>query len=170
MAVADGQMGIHVREKCIVLGIDPGRDKTGFAFVDGQGGLIASGIFPTHEHAKFFAALTAKSGNLSQWLTEGDADSLPGSVKFIAIGNGTHSREFAQLVRKNLPCEVLTVDERNTTLEARNLYWKIHKPNFWTRLLPEGLRVPKRVLDDLAAWAIALRGLKKYRDINQNRL
>ena len=157
-------------EESIVLGIDPGRDKTGFAFVDALGGLIASGIFPTREHARFFAALTAKSGTLSQWLTEGYADSLPASVKFIAIGDGTHSQEFAELVRENLPCEVITVDERNTTLEARNLYWKIHKPDFWTRLLPEGLRVPNRVLDDLAAWAIALRALKKYRDISPNKL
>ena len=157
-------------EENILLAIDPGRDKTGFAFVDSQGSLLASGIFPTHEHAKFFAALTAKSGTLSQWLTEGHADSLPDSVKFIAIGNGTHSREFTQLLRENLTCNVLTVDEHNTTLEARNLYWKIHTPNFWTRLLPEGLRVPNRVLDDLAAWAIALRALKKYRDIFPNKL
>lgn len=174
MAVVDGQMGIHVREERIVLGIDPGRDKTGFAFVDSQGVLLASGIFPTNEHAKFFAALTSTRGALAQWLTEGHTGSLPAklleAVKFIAIGEGTHSREFAQLVSRNLPCEVLTVDERNTTLEARNLYWKIHTPNFWTRLLPEGLRVPKRVLDDLAAWAIALRGLKKYRDISANKL
>ena len=161
-------------EETLTLGIDPGRDKTGFAFVDSNGALIASGIFPTHEHTRFFAALQAKSGTLSQWLTEGDSDSLPedltASIKFIAIGDGTHSHNFAQLLRNNLPCEVLTVDERNTTLEARNLYWKIHTPTFWQRLLPEGLRVPNRVLDDLAAWAIALRALKKYRDISTNKL
>ena len=174
MAVADGQMGIHVREERIVLGIDPGRDKTGFAFVNLQGGLIASGIFATNEHTRFFAALKDGSESFTQWLTEGEADSLPAkiisSVKFIAIGDGTHSREFAAIVRENLPCEKLTVDERNTTLEARSLYWKIHRPNFLLRLLPKGLRVPKRVLDDLAAWAIALRGLKKYRDIFPNKL
>ena len=161
-------------EETLALGIDPGRDKTGFAFVELQGGLLASGIFTTHEHLRFFAALTSTRESLTQWLTEGKADSLPArlidSVKFIAIGDGTHSREFSELVRKNLPCEVLTVDERNTTLEARNLYWTLHTPSFWARLLPEGLRVPKRVLDDLAAWAIALRALKKYRDISTNKL
>ena len=183
MAVADGQMGIHVREErmsiyimeeSIVLGIDPGRDKTGFAFADSQGALIASGIFPTNQHMGFFAAVKAGRKSLTQWLTEGDSDSLPedltASVKFIAVGDGTHSRDFAELLRNNLPCTLLTVDERNTTLEARNLYWTIHTPSFWTRLLPEGLRVPNRVLDDLAAWAIALRGLKKYRDISPNKL
>ena len=97
-------------------------------------------------------------------------ENISHSIKFIAIGNGTHSKDFTSQVKDAFTCEVLTVDERNTTLEARSLYWKIHAPNFWTRLIPEGLRVPKRVLDDLAAWAIALRGLKKYRDINQNKL
>ena len=57
MAVADGQMGIHSREEYIVLGLDPGRDKTGFAFADEEGGLIASGIFPSSESDIFFAAV-----------------------------------------------------------------------------------------------------------------
>ncbi len=173
MAVADGQMGIHVREKYIVLGLDPGRDKTGFAFVDDDGKLIASGIFASNESDRFFAAILSDCDALSEWIIE-KVSALPEdllqAIAFIAIGNGTHSKAFTERVRAALPCEILTVDERNTTLEARGLYWKIHKPKFWTRLIPEGLRVPARMLDDLAAFAIALRGLKKYRDINQNKL
>ena len=172
MAVAYGQMGIHSREKYIVLGLDPGRDKTGFAFVDDEGGLITSGIFPSSRSDNFFRAVIAGE-NLTEFLIEGDSQVLPkipDSIKFITIGNGTHSKDFTERVKAAFSCEVLTVDERNTTLEARGLYWKIHAPNFWTRLIPEGLRVPARVLDDLAAWAIALRALKKYRDINQNKL
>ncbi len=200
MAMADGQMGIHVREKHIVLGLDPGRDKTGFAFVDGEGELMVSGIFPSGESDRFFAAVKSifcgaeavtshnphgdamnshtdamnlHTDALSKWIIEGASHALPvipDSIAFIAIGNGTHSKPFTANVRAALPYEVLTVDETNTTLEARTLYWKLHSPNFWVRLIPEGLRVPARVLDDLAAWAIAVRGLKKYRDINQNRL
>ena len=165
-------MGIHSREKHIVLGLDPGRDKTGFAFVNDEGGLIASGIFPSSESDRFFGAvMTGES--LAEFTIEGDSQALsqiPDSIRFIAIGNGTHSKDFTAKVRAAFSCEVMTVDERNTTLEARGLYWKIHAPNFWMRLIPEGLRVPARVLDDLAAWAIALRALKKYRDINQNKL
>lgn len=183
MAVADGQMGIHAGEKHIVLGLDPGRDKTGFAFVDGEGELIVSGIFPSGESGRFFAAVRANfcggdahnshGDTLSEWMIEKVSplpENLLHSIAFIAIGNGTHSKSFTQQVRAALSCKLLTVDESNTTLEARTLYWKLHSPNFWMRLIPEGLRVPARVLDDLAAWAIALRGLKKYRDINQNRL
>ena len=172
MAVADGQMGIHSRQEYIVLGLDPGRDKTGFAFVDGEGRLIVSGIFPSSESDDFFRAVIAEE-SISEFIIEKLSvlpEKLSDSIKFIAIGNGTHSEACTSQVRNVFTCEVLTVDEHNTTLEARWLFWKLHKPNFWMRLIPEGLRVPSRVLDDLAAWAIALRGLKKYRDINQNRL
>lgn len=172
MAVADGQMGIYTREKYLVLGLDPGRDKTGFAFVDSEGRLIVSGIFPSSESDDFFRAVI-DGGSLAEFIIEKNSplpENLSASLKFVAIGSGTHSKDCTSQVRAIFTCEVLTVDERNTTLEARSLYWRLHKPNFWIRLLPEGLRVPNRLLDDLAAWAIALRALKKYRDINQNRL
>ena len=170
MAVAYGQMGIHAREEYIVLGLDPGRDKTGFAFVDKEGGLLASGIFPSSESDDFFRAVVSDRKDLAKFIIEGTLQEITSCVKFIVIGNGTHSKDFTDRVKAVFSCEVLTVDEKNTTLEARGLYWKIHAPSFWMRLIPEGLRVPKRMLDDLAAWSIALRGLKKYRDINQNKL
>ena len=166
MAVASGQMAVHAREKDLVLGIDPGRDKTGFAFTDMAGGLVMSGIFPTDETEKFFADLTP-------YVIEGDisfADGIMSRVKFIVIGNGTTGRAFTERVRKIVGHEIITVDERNTTLEARSLYWRLHRPGIFVRLLPEGMRVPPRVIDDLAAWAVALRGLKEYRDIRGNKL
>ena len=152
-------------ESDFVLAFDPGRDKSGFAFVDFDGGLIASGIFPTSE----FKRLT---DDLSPYIIEGvPPENAIQRVKLIIIGNGTHSREFAERVKATITGhEVMTVDERNTTLEARGLYWKLHRPGIFMRLLPEGMRVPGRVLDDLAAWAVALRGLKKYRDISGNKL
>ena len=158
----------------MILGLDPGRDKIGFALTDTDGGLILSGIFPQIEHVLFFHALLSDPHTLSRWILEGNTDSLPenlaDSLEFTAIGNGTHSQSFTDIAKNFLPCEVLTVDERNTTLEARALYWRLHKPGIFMRLLPEGLRVPHRMLDDLAAWAIAIRGLKKYRDIRRNKL
>lgn len=170
-------MAIYSGEKNLALGLDPGRDKTGFAFVNLDGDLLLSGIFPTSEREIFFAGITGAAPNLSAWITEGSSDFLPANLgdelRFVVVGDGTTSREFAawtEGVFSACGCEILTVDERNTTLEARGLYWKIHEPGFLTRLLPEGLRVPGRVLDDLAAWAVALRGLKKYRDIRRNKL
>ena len=160
-------------ERGMILAFDPGRDKTGFAFVDDESNLILSGIFESHEREKFFDALTHNQ-NLSAYILEQRIKSLPENlisrVKFIAIGNGTHSKEFHEYIKNRISIEIMTVDERNTTLEARKLYWKIHKPGLIMRLLPESMRVPSRVLDDLAAWSIGIRAMKKYRDITENRL
>ena len=157
----------------MILAFDPGRDKTGFAFVNDDGSLILSGIFESHEREKFFDALI-HGDSLAGYILEGRHESLPenilASVKFIAAGNGTHSREFHEYLTSKVTVEILTIDEKNTTIEARSLYWKIHKPGLITRLLPESMRVPSRVLDDLAAWSIGIRATKKYRDIKENRL
>ena len=167
MALASRQMGIYVREKDLVLGFDPGRDKTGFAFVNLDGDLMMSGIFPSCE-------IESCLHDFAPYVIERRVDSetvgIISRVKFIAIGNGTNSKNFTQQVRHLTNREIIIVDEMNTTIEARSLYWKIHKPGIFMRLLPEGIRVPPRVLDDLAAYAIALRGLKKYRDIRRNKL
>ncbi len=163
MALAAGQMGIYT-EKNLILGIDPGRDKTGFAFVDFDGNLRASGIFETSRRDIFFADY--KNFQDSNLIIEGSSDSLKDSeVKFIALGNGTHSKEFHNYLKNFLHDEknIIIIDEKNTTLEARALYWKLHRPSLLTRLIPEGLRVPDRVLDDLAACIIALRALKNIK-------
>ena len=160
MAVASGQMAIHSGEKDLVLGLDPGRDKTGFAIVRLNGEFIAAGIFPTVERDKFFD-FDAENFSFSEWLTEGLSTKV-GGFRFTFIGNGTGSEEFFAYVKNKVKgCKIILVDERNTTLEARRLYWKIHKPGIFTRLLPEGLRVPNRPLDDLAALALTLRGLRE---------
>ena len=170
MALAFGQMGIYAGEKDLALGLDPGKDKTGFAFVKLDGSLAASGIFSSGERENFFAEIEKALPNLSSWIQEGSSEFLPENLthhlRVIFIGDGTTSREILPSVKSfasKFGSDVIIVDERNTTLEARSLYWKIHRPGLMARLIPEGLRVPKRVLDDLAAWAVALRGVKKYR-------
>ena len=150
-------------EKNLILAFDPGRDKTGFALVNFDGGLIFSGIFPSREREKFFDMLLNEK-SIEEFIIEkfdGAGKNFLSRIKFIAIGNGTHSKEFYGSAKNKFPFEIKLTDEKNTTLEARKLYWKIHRPGFFMRLLPEGLRVPARVLDDFAAWAIALRELNK---------
>ncbi len=155
-------MGIYFGEKNLILGIDPGRDKTGFAFVNFEGELISSGIFISSEREKFFDILI-NDGDISGFIIEGGHENLMQSVNFIALGNGTNSKNFYDFISNKFmnKIDVKIFDEKNTTLEARKLYWKIHNPGFFVKLLPKNMRVPKRILDDLAAWAIVLRCLKK---------
>ena len=162
MVLDNGQMDLHIRERDLVLAFDPGRDKTGFALVNCDGELIFSGIFPSIEREKFFDALL-NSESIDEFVIEYPCERISSfieRVKLIAIGNGTHSSEFYEAAKKIFSIEIKITDERNTTLEARNLYWKLHKPGFFLKILPQGLRVPPRVLDDLAAWAIAERALE----------
>lgn len=161
MDVAAGQMGIHSDRSVVILGIDPGKNKTGWAFVDKEGNLCLSGIILTSDIHVFKEVCGSSSDVrerlLEPWIIE-RRKKLAGIVEFVAVGKGTGSRDAVREMR-NIGCSLMEVDEKNTTLMARTLYWNLHAPSLWQRFLPRFLRVPPRPLDDLAAWAIALRGI-----------
>jgi hypothetical protein len=161
VALAPGQMGIHSE---VILGLDPGRGKTGFAFVGADGALVLSGIFPSRDGEGFWAALNGgechESDSFAPWLRERPSGVQVGfTLTRVAVGNGTCGSALCAEARRRVRCPVAKVDECGTTLEARTLYWRLHRPAWWQSLLPYGLRVPPRPLDDLAAWAIVLRSL-----------
>jgi len=56
-----------------------------------------------------------------------------------------------------LPIEL--VDERETTLLARARFFVDHPPRGWRRLVPRGMLLPDRPIDDYAALLIAQRYL-----------
>ena len=147
-----------------VLGIDPGRDKMGWALMSYDGELFLSGICPVSEQELFLAALNpSRTGReLSPWVTEkaGLYVLRPEdfSLDLVAVGNGTGSPEAVKLFDR-LGVRLTVVDEGGTTLEARELYWSLHAPSWWQRCLPRIMWYPPRPLDDLAAWAIAKRSL-----------
>jgi len=145
-----------------ILGIDPGLDKIGWAFVDYGGDLLLSGIYPASEQELFLTALARGSihweRELSPWVREKTIRHAPRheELSVITVGNGTGSLEAVKLFER-LGVQIIVVDESETTLEARELYWILHPPSWWQRCLPRVMRFPTRPLDDLAAWAIAKR-------------
>ena len=147
-----------------VLGIDPGRDKIGWALTGSERDLFLSGICPVSEGEVFITALARGASHwedeLSPWVTEeaGSRASRAEKLALVAVGNGTGSREAVKLFGR-LGVQLVVVDESGTTLEAQKLYWSLHFPSLWQRCLPGFLRFPPRPLDDLAAWAIAKRSL-----------
>ena len=152
----------------IILGVDPGRDKIGFAFVNyNNRELILSGIFYFNELENFINKIKIFNNlnnfkDFEEWQRENFINNFNLNKNFeliIALGDGTKSREFKDYLENNLNNKIIIVDETGTTLEARNLYWRLHKPKLLTRLLPQGMRVPERILDDLAAWAVARRAV-----------
>ncbi|MDY3868771.1 MAG: endonuclease [Pyramidobacter sp.] len=139
------------------LGIDPGLQKFGWALTQENGALQASGVAPFEELDAFISAVVASPDALSRWKIEG---SLPAGIRIrrVFCGNGIgHALFLCALVQQNV--EVELAEERNTTLDARGLYWELHPPRGLWRLVPLSLRVPPRPVDDLAACCIVRRSL-----------
>lgn len=80
----------------------------------------------------------------------------------VLVGDGTGSRAVVERLRARGVAPTL-VDERDTTLVGRGLYFRDHPPRGLSRLLPSGMRAPPRPIDDYAAYAIALRWLGAVR-------
>ena len=126
-----------------VLGLDPGTRKCGFALIGAAGGApLELGIVP----------LDALPERLREILDRR-------AVDLAAIGRGTNAEPVAAAAAA-LGLRVEMVDERGTTLLARARYFRDHPPRGWRRLVPRGMLLPSRPIDDYAALLIAERFLK----------
>lgn len=115
-----------------LVALDPGKN-LGVAFVHADGML------------GFHAVMT---------LEQLESLPLPEYTKVI-IGDGTGSKAVQTLLdRRNTPYEV--VDEWGSSLAARDLYFRDHPPKGLQRFLPKGMRTPPELIDDYAAYALAL--------------
>ncbi len=122
-----------------VVAIDPGQDKCGVAALSGEGQVLWRAIATPHRAVDL--AL--------RWASE---------QAIIVVGRGTGRKSVLQMLRdKGIRAEV--VEERDTTIQARALYWQANPPRGWRRLIPRGLLVPPEPIDDWAAVAIARRFL-----------
>jgi RNase H-fold protein (predicted Holliday junction resolvase) len=127
----------------IVLGVDPGTRKCGFAVIAAAAAApLELGIVPTQE----------LGATVSRLVTQ-----YP--VATIALGGGTHTAPVAAIVN-GFGIRVEVVDERETTLRARRRYFMAHPPRGWRRLVPSGMLLPPVPIDDFAALLIAERLLE----------
>jgi RNase H-fold protein (predicted Holliday junction resolvase) len=130
-----------------VLAIDPGTSKCGMALVcrttEQTLRLIWHEVVPTEMVLpKLHQAYAAEPFHL------------------IIIGSGTHSKPIVSTIREHLPSMgILVVDEKDTTLQARERYWEHHPRRGWRRLLPATLQVPPEPVDDFVAFILAERVL-----------
>jgi RNase H-fold protein (predicted Holliday junction resolvase) len=125
-----------------VLGVDPGTRKIGFAVVDTAGGRApALGIIPVEALSERLREILVKT-----------------PVDVAAVGRGTNVTAIADAVRA-LGLRVELVDERETSLLARGRFFSDHPPRGWRRLIPRGMLLPERPIDDYAALLIAERFL-----------
>lgn len=120
----------------MILGFDPGRDKCGIAIVDEMGQIYEHRVVDSRE------AIAAVRAFSQQY-----------SLQKIAMGNLTTAKEWQKKLKAELGEDfpILAIDERNSSLEARDRYWQMYPPQGLTRLLPRGMRLPPRPVDDIVA-------------------
>lgn len=126
-----------------LIGVDPGRSKAGYALLDRSGTVLSSGIEPIER--------------LPECLKELSASRM---VDAIALGRGTNARAVRSAL-EGLGLPIHLIDEYETSREARALYFADHPPRGWRRLVPVGLQLPERPVDDYAAILIARRFLAR---------
>lgn len=128
----------------IKLGFDPGRDKCGLAVLDTTGNIMVHAVVNSEE-----AIFTIKN-----WCHIYAIDQ-------IVMGNQTTSKQWRETLKAYFPeIPIMMVDERNSTLEARDRYWQLYPPRGLMRLVPRGMRLPPGPIDDIVAILLVERACK----------
>lgn len=133
----EGWVSADGAEEVLVLAFDPGRN-LGAAWVRPDGTALRLAILAPDDLERLV---------------------LPPEVT-VVVGDGTGSAAVLERLRAR-GLEPLVVDERDTTLIARDLYFRDHPARGLARWLPPGMRAPPRAIDDYAAYAIALRWMER---------
>lgn len=122
----------------MILGLDPGRDKCGLAVM---------GVDRTLHYQKVIPAESAIA--TIQTLCQ----QFP--ISLLVMGDQTTAKFWKQRLQEGLNLSesprVVMVDERYSSLEARDRYWQMYPPRGLLRLLPQGMRQPPRPIDDIVA-------------------
>ncbi|MDK2871333.1 MAG: hypothetical protein PWQ16_685 [bacterium] len=79
------------------------------------------------------------------------------NLDFVVVGRRKGAIEKLKSLDK---VDIFTVDEMDTTIKARDLYFSEFPPRGLLNLLPKGLRLPRRPIDDFAAVIIGRRFLE----------
>ena len=124
-----------------LAGLDPGRSKCGLVLTDAERRRIGQALV--------LPPLDALA-QLQRWHQQQQ-------LVAVVLGDGTGSARWQQQLSPLLP--VWMIDERGTTLAARQRYWQLEPVRGWRRLVPSGLRQPPRDWDDVVAQLLLERWL-----------
>ncbi|MEO0539796.1 MAG: resolvase [Cyanobacteria bacterium P01_A01_bin.105] len=119
----------------VILGFDPGRFKCGLAVVGVDRSL----------HCHQVVASDLAVDQVQQLRSR-----YP--ISLIVMGDQTGSKVWKQRLAslQDAP-SIILVDERYSSLEARDRYWQMFPPKGLKKLVPQGLRPIPRPIDDIVA-------------------
>ncbi|EGK86402.1 Holliday junction resolvase RuvX [Microcoleus vaginatus PCC 9802] len=130
----------------MILGFDPGKDKCGIA-VMGRDKKVCY-----HQVVLSEAAISTIQSLCEQF-----------PIDLVVIGDQTTSKSWKQKLTQSVSpaLKIVQVDERYSSLEARERYWQMYPPTGLDRLIPKGMRTPPRPVDDIVAIVLIQRYLNK---------
>ncbi len=127
------------------LGFDPGKDKCGLAIVDANQQPIWHQVVPSSGVLDQLAAILASE-----------------PIDLLIMGDQTAAKIWQAQIAAAFPTlKIVQVDERYSSLEARDRYWQMYPPQGLARLIPQGMRQPPRPIDDIVAILLVERYLAK---------
>lgn len=118
-----------------IMGFDPGRDKCGVAIMNDQAEVLYSQVIRADQVANLLPQLFRQF-----------------ACQVLVMGNQTTSQLWQNQLKIILPAvPIILLDERYTTVQARQRYWQIYPAQGLTKLIPLGMRSPPRPVDDIVA-------------------
>ena len=130
----------------LVLGFDPGRDKCGVAVMGLDRQLHYHQVVKANEAVNTIETLRKKY-----------------PISLMVMGDQTTAKQWKQKLLEALSdsLNIILVDERNTSLLARDRYWLMYPPTGLSKLIPQGMRQPPRPIDDIVAILLIERYLNR---------
>jgi len=126
-------------EEEIIIAIDPGTKKCGYAVVDSNLSVLQREVISTEKIAK---------------IIEDSLDIY--KINKIILGNGTNYENIEESLKNQFPqLKIILIEEKFSTLEARKKYFETNPPRGIFKLIPLSLRVPPCHYDDFVAVLLA---------------
>ena len=126
-------------EEEIIISIDPGTKKCGYAAVGSNLSVLQRKVIPTEK----IAGTIEDSLNIYK-------------INKIILGNGTNYKNIEKRLKNHFPrLRIILIEEEFSTLEARKKYFEAHPPRGISKLIPLSLRVPSCHYDDFVAVILA---------------
>jgi len=144
-----------VPNQSAILGFDPGRDKCGLAVMG------RSDQLHYHQVVSADSAIATIQALRQQF-----------PIALLVMGDQTTAKRWQQKLKSDLPepLPIVLVDERYSSLEARDRYWQMYPPKGLDRLLPSSFRTPPRPWDDIVAILLIERYLEQLKNQSSARI
>ncbi|MEK0178558.1 MAG: pre-16S rRNA-processing nuclease YqgF [Oscillatoriales cyanobacterium] len=130
----------------MILGFDPGKDKCGVAVMGTDNNISYHQVVPSESAISTIQSL---------------CEQFP--IDLLVMGDQTTSKKWKQKLTQSLSpsIAIIQIDERYSSLEAKERYWQMYPATGLNRLIPLGMRTPPRPVDDIVAIVLIERYLNQ---------